>query len=102
MLKYGVVRELSAEKTLITRPEDGFVFLGYRVVRAASLRSGVAVGKLWIPKGKLKALRREIKKRTGRSSLGLPLKQLIRNLNPLDHRLADLLSVRHLRLLGVQ
>jgi group II intron reverse transcriptase/maturase len=75
--------ELSAEKTLITRPEDGFVFLGYRVIRAASLRSGVAVGKLRIPKDKLKALRREIKKRTGRPSLGLPLKQLIRNLNPL-------------------
>lgn len=75
--------ELSVEKTLITRPEDGFVFLGYRVIRAPSLRSGDGVGKLRIPKDKLKALRREIKKRTGRSSHGLSLKQLIRNLNPL-------------------
>jgi len=75
--------ELSAEKTLITRPEDGFDFLGYRVVRAPSLRRGVAVGKLRIPKDKLKALRREIKKRTDRSSLWLSPKQLFRNLNPL-------------------
>lgn len=75
--------ELSAEKTLITRPEDGFVFLGFRVIRAPSLRKDSEVGKLRIPKDKLKSLRREIKKRTGRSSLGLPLKQLIRNLNPL-------------------
>lgn len=75
--------ELSAEKTLITRPEDGFVFLGYRVIRAPSLQNGGDVGKLRIPKDKLQALRREIKKRTDRSSLGLSLKQLIRNLNPL-------------------
>jgi group II intron reverse transcriptase/maturase len=75
--------ELSAEKTLITRPEDGFVLLGYRVIRARSLRKGASVGKLRIPKDKLKALRREIKKRTARSSLGLSLSQLIRRLNPL-------------------
>ena len=75
--------ELSAEKTFITRPEDGFVFLGYRVVRAPSLRKGAKVGKLRIPKEKLKTLRREIKKRTDRSSLGLSLIQLIRRLNPL-------------------
>lgn len=75
--------ELSAEKTLITRPEDGFVFLGYRVLREPSLRRGVGIGKMRIPKDKLKSLRREIKKRTDRSSLWLPLKQLIRNLNPL-------------------
>lgn len=28
--------ELSPDKTLITRPEDGFIFLGYRVVRTKS------------------------------------------------------------------
>ena len=75
--------ELSAEKTLITQPEDGFIFLGYRVVRAPSLQTGGAVGKLRIPRDKLKAVRREIKKRTDRSSLELSLKQLIRSLNPL-------------------
>jgi len=75
--------ELSAEKTLITRPEDGFVFLGYRVIRAPSFQSGSDVGKMRIPKETLKALRREIKKRTDRSSFGLSLTQLIRNLNPL-------------------
>lgn len=72
-----------AEKTLITRPEDGLIFLGYRITRAPSLQNGGDVGKLRIPMDKLKALRREIKKRTGRFSQGLALKQLIRNLNPL-------------------
>lgn len=75
--------ELSAEKTLITRPEDGFVFLGYRILRARSLTSGMAVGKTRIPKDKLKALRREIKKRTTRSSHVVSLEDLIRSLNPL-------------------
>lgn len=75
--------ELSAEKTLITRPEDGFDFLGYRVVRTKSLRNGNMVGNLLIPKDKLKALRREIKQRTSRATLVLPLKDLIWSLNPL-------------------
>lgn len=41
--------ELSAEKTLITRPEDGFVFLGYRMLRDKSRRTGKMVGKTRIP-----------------------------------------------------
>ena len=82
-LKEEMKLELSAEKTLITRPENGFVFLGYRVLRAPSLKSGVGVGKLRIPLDKLKSLRREIKKRTDQSTHWLTLQQLIRNLNPL-------------------
>ncbi len=53
--------ELSAEKTLITRPEDGFVFLGYRVIRAPSVQSGGDVGKMRIPKVRLKSLRPEFR-----------------------------------------
>lgn len=75
--------ELSAEKTLITRPEEGFIFLGYRVVRTKSRRNRNIVGNLRIPKNKLKALRREIKKRTSRTTLVLPFKDLIWSLNPL-------------------
>ncbi|WP_299752924.1 group II intron reverse transcriptase/maturase [uncultured Tateyamaria sp.] len=75
--------ELSAEKTLITRPEEGFIFLGYRVVRTRSYRNGNWVGNLRIPKEKVKALRREIKKRTSRATLAMPFKDLIWSLNPL-------------------
>jgi hypothetical protein len=75
--------ELSAEKTLITRPEDGFVFLGYRMMRAKSLRKGTMVGKARIPMEKLKSLRREIKRRTSRATLWMSLADLIRSLNPL-------------------
>ena len=75
--------ELSPDKTLITRPEDGFIFLGYRVVRTKSYKNGNWVGNLRIPKDKLKSLRREIKKRTSRATLVLPFKYLIWSLNPL-------------------
>lgn len=75
--------ELSAEKTLITRPEDGFIFLGYRMLRAKSLCKGNMVGKARIPMEKLKSLRREIKRRTSRATLGMSLADLIRSLNPL-------------------
>jgi len=75
--------ELSPEKTLITRPEEGFVFLGYRVVRTKSYKNGNMVGNLRIPVDKLKSLRREVKKRTSRATLVLPFKDLIWSLNPL-------------------
>jgi RNA-directed DNA polymerase len=66
--------ELSPEKTLVAWPEYGFVFLGYRVVRTKSYKSGDMVGNLPIPTDKLKALRREIKRWTSRATLVLPLK----------------------------
>lgn len=66
--------ELSPEKPLITWPEYGFVFLGYRVVRTKSYKNGNMVGNLCIPTDKLKALRREIKRSTSRATLVLPLK----------------------------
>lgn len=75
--------ELSEEKTLITRPEEGFVFLGYRVVRTKSYKNGNMIGNLRIPKDKLKALRREIKRRTSRATLVLSFKELLSSLNPL-------------------
>ena len=49
--------ELSLEKTLVTTIEDGFDFLGYRVIRTKALRTGRFVGNLYIPKGKVQKLR---------------------------------------------
>jgi len=52
--------ELSQEKTLITRPEEGFEFLGYRVIKERGVLTGRMVGKLRIPKGTLQQLRTRI------------------------------------------
>jgi RNA-directed DNA polymerase len=75
--------ELSREKTLITSPEDGFLFLGYRIVQTRSYRTARPVGNLRIPRQKLKDLRREIKQRTARTTVRRSLKELIWTLNPL-------------------
>lgn len=75
--------ELSAEKTLVTRAEEGFDFLGYRVVKEAARLSDRLVGKLRIPKGKLQLLRHRIKRMTDRSTTGQSLEALLKTLNPL-------------------
>ena len=77
--------ELSLEKTLVTEVENGFDFLGYRVIRSKALRTGHLVGKLHIPKGKLQRLRDAIKTRTKTYPTGASLVQLIRDLNPIIH-----------------
>lgn len=74
--------ELSQEKTLITRAEDGFEFLGFRVIKAPSLRTGKPVGKLHIPKGKLRLIRGRIKAMTTRSTTGESFGALLRRTNP--------------------
>lgn len=75
--------ELSQEKTSITRPEDGFQFLGYRVIRAPSLVTGNPAGKLRIPKEKLQLLRNRLKSLTDRSSVGQSLSELLQRINPI-------------------
>jgi hypothetical protein len=81
-LKEELRLELSAEKTLITHAEDGFEFLGYRVVKERSQRTGRLTGKLLIPKGKLQMLRNRIKEQTSRSTTGQSLNELLSQLNP--------------------
>ncbi|MBV1688991.1 group II intron reverse transcriptase/maturase [Novosphingobium sp. G106] len=75
--------ELSPEKTLITDIRKGFDFLGYRIVKKRSPRSGRFVCKLLIPLSRLQRLRDTIKARTKRPSLLLALSAIIDNLNPL-------------------
>jgi len=75
--------ELSMEKTKITAVEEGFVFLGYRVVQTKSHRSGNRVGNLFIPKSKLKDLRHKIKVMVREMPTGESLARVIGMLNPL-------------------
>lgn len=75
--------ELSAEKTLVTRTEEGFTFLGHRVVVEPSKRTGTPLGKLFIPKDRLQRVRDRIKEITDRSTTGMSLERLLRfKLNP--------------------
>ncbi len=75
--------ELSKEKTLVTAVEEGFDFLGYRVVQAKALITGRLVGKLYIPRKKMQRLRDNIKARTTRSNTTQTLASLIDELNPI-------------------
>lgn len=75
--------ELSMEKTRITDVGEGFDFLGYRVTQEPALHTGKRVGKLFIPKSKLKELRRTIKAKVRGTPTGQPLADLIDSLNPL-------------------
>ena len=75
--------ELSMEKTQITAVEEGYVFLGYRVVQTKSYRTGRMIGNLFIPKSKLKDLRYKIKEKVRGMPSGEPLARLIGMLNPI-------------------
>jgi RNA-directed DNA polymerase len=82
-LKERLHLELSVEKTLVTRAEDGFEFLGYRVIKEPSQRTGRPVAKLLIPKGKLQLLRNRIRERTSMATTNQSLEDLLKPLNPL-------------------
>ena len=64
--------ELSMEKTRITDVGEGFDFLGYRVTQQPALHTGKRVGKLFIPKSKLKQLRHAIKVTVRETPTGRP------------------------------
>ena len=81
-LKAELRLELSPEKTLVTDVQEGFGFLGYRIVKAKSW-TGKSVCKLLIPREKLQMLRDKIKAQTGFSGTNRPLVRLIDDLNPL-------------------
>lgn len=82
-LKEELRMELSMEKTKITDVEEGFDFLGYRVVQTKACRTGRFVGNLFIPKNKLKDLRRKIKAMVRETPTGRSLAFLINTLNPI-------------------
>jgi group II intron reverse transcriptase/maturase len=74
---------LSVEKTLVTKAECGFDFLGYHVIKSPALATKKLVGKLLIPKGKTQLLKHRIKAMTGSSTTGMSLEELLKTLNPL-------------------
>lgn len=86
-LKTELRMELSMEKTRITDVREGIDFLGYRVAQTKALLPnkhghGRWIGNLFIPKGKLKDLRRKIKVMVRGIPTGFPLTEVIKRLNP--------------------
>lgn len=75
--------ELSTEKTLITHAEKGFVFLGYRVLKARARRTGRLVGKLYIPLERIQRVCQKLKQKTTRSTTALSMDGLLNSLNSL-------------------
>ena len=82
-LKEELRMKLSMEKTRITNVREGIDFLGYRVAQKRTPKTGRHSGKLFIPKSKLKLLRRKIKVKVRETSTGRSLTDLINSLNPL-------------------
>jgi len=82
-LKEQLHLELSMEKTLITHAENGFEFLGYRVIKEPSQRTGRMVAKLRIPKGKLQMLRNRLKAKTDTTTTNQSLADLLKSLRPI-------------------
>ena len=82
-LRQELRMELSMEKTRITDVREGFDFLGYRVVQQPAHHACNRVGKLFIPKSKLKQLRHNIKVKVKKTPTGKSLTDLIDSLNPI-------------------
>ena len=82
-LKTELRMELSIEKTKITPVEEGFDFLGYRVVQTKARRTKKMVGNLFIQRSKLKDLRHKIKVIVRGMPTGRPLAYLLGTLNPI-------------------
>ena len=96
-LRQELRMELSMEKTRITDVREGFDFLGYRVVQQPAHHTCNRVGKLFIPKSKLKQLRHNIKVKVKKTPTGKSLTDLIDGLN-----LAELLPLRRKSMAGVR
>lgn len=82
-LKTELRMELSMEKTKITALEEGFDFLGYRVVQTKARRTKRMVGNLFIPRRKLKDLRHRIKVMVRETPTGRSVAHLLGKLNPI-------------------
>ena len=81
-LKQELGLELSAEKTVVTAAEDGFSFLGYRLLKNR-IKTGNMACRLYIPLDKLRMLRQKIKAMTDVSTIGMSVREVIGRLNPL-------------------
>ncbi|MGB0091873.1 MAG: group II intron maturase-specific domain-containing protein [Solirubrobacteraceae bacterium] len=72
---------LKAEKTAITHIDEGFVFLGQRIVRRPKGHKRYVY--TFVSREALTSIRRKVKALTGRSTTNLELSELIAALNPI-------------------
>ncbi|MDP9143792.1 MAG: group II intron reverse transcriptase/maturase [Actinomycetota bacterium] len=72
--------QLKAEKTAVTHIDEGFVFLGQRIVRRPKGNKRHVY--TFVSNESLASVRRKVKALTGRSTLNMELSELIAALNP--------------------
>ena len=72
--------QLKAEKTAITHIDEGFVFLGQRIVRRSTGPTRHVY--TFVSHEALASIRRKVKTLTGRSTINMELSELIAALNP--------------------
>ncbi len=75
--------QLHPTKTkLVNLKQEGFEFLGFHFQKVIGKRSGKLVPLMWPGKKSMKAVRSQIRQRTERSALGVPLAEVVNKLNP--------------------
>jgi RNA-directed DNA polymerase len=88
----GVVRQILTKLKLQLHPtktklvnlkQEGFEFLGFHFQKVISRKSGKLVPLMWPGKKAMKAVRNRIRERTDRSALGLPMAEIVAQLNPI-------------------
>jgi RNA-directed DNA polymerase len=88
----GVVRQIMTKLKLQLHPtktklvnlkQEGFEFLGFHFQKVISRKSGKLVPLMWPGKKAMKAVRNRIRERTDRSALGLPMAEIVAQLNPI-------------------
>jgi RNA-directed DNA polymerase len=108
----GVVRQIMTKLKLQLHPtktklvnlkQEGFEFLGFHFRKVISRKSGKLVPLMWPGKKAMKAVRNRIRERTDRSALGLPMAEIVAQLNPIIRGWRNYFvvghSMRHLRTL---
>ena len=76
--------QLHPTKTkLVNLKQDGFEFLGFHFQKVVGRNSGKLVPLMWPGKKAMNAVRSQIRQKTDRSTLGVPLAEIVNRLNPI-------------------
>jgi RNA-directed DNA polymerase len=76
--------QLHPTKTkLVNLKQEGFEFLGFHFQKVIGRKSGKLVPLMWPGKKAMNAVRDRIRERTDRSALGMPLAEIVAQLNPI-------------------
>lgn len=88
--------QLHPTKTkLVNLKQEGFEFLGFHFQKVVGRNSGKLVPLMWPGKKAMKAVRSQIRQRTDRSALGIPLAEIVNRLNPIIRGWRNYFAIGH-------